>query len=519
MSRERFTLSLLLGCALACGDDDDRFEAPLEVLGPVSTESSLVYVDLGRDELVFARPGDDAIEVSRVPIDEDDRTRVLWFEPTRDRKSVLALTAPSSDKHEDVDKLLFRFSAAGDGDPVVYPMAAPFNAVAQSPDHRRAVLYFSSAQSSAPLQNANQVAIVDLTTKEARNLTLNGFGGRLSSVHFPGQVDQGSAATVEVGGRVRELVAFLAEGEVVLVDMADPTANQVAVTFGDAGFQPVATMLRPGNDLFGPPVLFLRSSSGADVAMLTLVGHGSGDGFTTQISLIPVGTHAGDFVSYDGLDVPYLVTAAAGALVFTDIRTHESFEVGLSETAQRVFLRNHDRGGTPVRQIVAWAPGGTLLHTLDLDGIEHTLGRTPHELRIQTGIDDLVVLDNDRVLAGSAGHLYVVDFPADQVTPLTARVPYDATSSALDGNLLLLGTPGQSWLSTVDLFTLNPESMVLDDPIRSFHYLSAEHKLVVTHEDPVGHVTVARATDPSRATSYVTWGILLEGMLDHQETK
>jgi hypothetical protein len=514
MSRIHLSCSLLLGGLLACSEDD-RFDDPLQMVGPISTHSALVYADLGRDELVFAQPDDHALTVSRVSIDDDDRTRVLWMEPTRDKSSVLVLTAPTSDKHEDVDRLLHRFSATGDAPPVVYPMAAPFDAVAQSPDHRRAVLYFSSAQTSAPLQNANQVAIVDLTTKEARNLTLNGFGGRLSSVHFPGQAEKGASTTVEVGGRVRELVAFLAEGEVVLVDMANADANQVAVTFGEAGFQPVATMLRPGNDLFQQPVLFLRSSSGTDVAMLTLVAHGSGEGFTTQISLIPVGGIAGDFVFHDGADVPYLVTTTGSTLVFTDIRTHESFGVGLSEPASRVFLRTHERGETTVPQVVAWSPGGTRLHTLDLDGIEHTLGRKPHELRVQTGIDDLVVLDNDRVLAGSAGHLYVVDFPVDQVTPLTARVPYDATSSALDGNLLLLGTPGQSWLSTVDLSTLNPESMVLDDPITSFHYLSAARKLVVTHADTVGHVTVAQATAPSRSTSYVTWGLLLEGMLDH----
>jgi hypothetical protein len=513
MSLSRFASVALLSLPLACAGDDP-FDDPLDVVGPVSTQSALVYADLGHDELVFVRPRDEHLDVSRVTVDDDDRTRVLWMQPTLDRKSVLVLTAPTSDKHEDVEKRLHRFTATGDDPAVVYAVGAPFDEVAYSPDYRRAVLYFSGATSSAPLQNANQVAIVDLTTKEARNLTLAGFGGRLSSVHFPGQAQPGEPSTVEVGGRARELVAFLAEGEVVLVDMADPTSNQVAVTFGDSGFSPVATLLRPGNELFAQPALFLRSSTGADVAMLTLVGHGSGQGFTTQISLIPVGGGAGDFVFHDGADVPYLITATAATLVFTDIRTHQSFEVGLAESASRVFVRNHARGDASVRQVVAWTPGGTRLHTLDLDGIEHTLGRKPHELRVQSGIDDLVRLDNDRVLVGSGSNLYVIDFPADQVTPLTARVPYDATSSALEGNLLLLGTQGQSWLSRVDLATLNPESMVLDHSIRSFHYLSAERKVVVTHEDPVGHVTVARAHDPSRSTSYVVWGILLEGMLD-----
>src|SRR5690606_40076587 len=138
----------------------------------------------------------------------------------------------------------------------------------------------------------------------------------------------------------------------------------------------------------------------------------------------------------------------------------------------------------------------------------------PEPLAIETGIADLVVLDNDRVLVSSGLDLYVVDLPLSQVTPLSAQAPYDARSSALDGNQLLLGTPGQTWVSTVDLLTLNPESMVLDDPIGSFHYLPGAGKVVMVHSDPVGHLTVADAAAPSRATSYVAWGYLLDGMLD-----
>jgi hypothetical protein len=188
--------------------------------------------------------------------------------------------------------------------------------------------------------------------------------------------------------------------------------------------------------------------------------------------------------------------------------------VGTGAPVTQLFMRDAQTAAGSIRQAVAWAPGGFALHALDLDDLEDTIGRTPEPLAIQTGIQDLVVLDNDRVLVSSGLDLYVVDLPLSQVTPLSAMSPYDARSSALEGDLLLLGTPGQTWVSTVDLLTLDPESMVLDDPIRSFHYLPDAGKVVLVHDDPVGHLTVADAQSPARATSFVAWGYLLEGLLD-----
>ena len=206
----------------------------------------------------------------------------------------------------------------------------------------------------------------------------------------------------------------------------------------------------------------------------------------------------------------------AGALTFTDIRTQGGFAVPLTASASRLFLRDVETGDSGARQVVAWSPGGTAISTLDLGGIEDSLGRKPRHLNIETGVDALVRLDNDRVLIGSGSRLYVVDFPAEQVTPLSAQTPYDPQGSALVGDRLLLGTVGQQWVSTVDLTTLNPESMLLDGSIASFHYLEGPKQIVVTHGDPVGHLTIVDPADPARSTSRVHWGFLLDGALDRE---
>jgi hypothetical protein len=504
------TLALLAAC------DGDPYAGSQDLLPPVTTRDSLVWVDRGHDEVVFVLPTADGLDVRRRPLG-DERTAVAWSVATRDRASVLALTLPESAKQEDVDEQLHRMAADGTGDVVAYDVRAPFSSVALSPDRRRAVLYFGADVGTQQLHNANQVAIVDLAGDDARNVTLNGFGGALRAVQFPGQIVEGERAPIVVAGVEHDIVAFLAASEIVLLDMDDPALDQVAIPLGmDIGFAPSATLLRPGNALFPDPALFVRSSSGAEIGMLTLLGEADGSGFTAQISLLSVGKSGSDFVLHDSGEVPYLISTdpVGSALTFTDIRTQGGFAVMLATHASALFLRDAEVDGSTVRQVVAWHPGGVALSTLDLGGIEDSLTRKPRQLKIETGVESLVQLDNDRALIGSGTRLYVVDFRSEQVTPLSSNTPYDALGSALVGDRLLLGTAGQQWVSTVDLETLNPESMLLDDPITSFHYLPGPGRIVVTHDEPIGQLTVIDPADPARSTSRVHWGFLLSGVLD-----
>ena len=501
---------------------EDPFADPLVIAGPVGTAYGLAYTDHSQGELVLVNPGLDAeaeLETTRVPL-SDDATTIGWTRATLDGNRLLTMVVPASEKQEDIQETLHILSADGTGEPAAFEVLAPFNGVAQSPDLRRAVLYFAE-DASTFLQNANQVAIVDLAGSGARvrNLTLDGFGGRLASVHFPAQIEAGVPNPVAIGGTERDIAAFLARGEVVLVDMDDPDANQLAVRFDDLNaFVPQDTLLRPGDSRYADPALFLRSTSATDVIMLSLrakVDEISGaTGFTANVALLSVGGPTHDFVYHDDGDTPYLLALSDRRLEFIDIRTHGHFPVELEDAGTRLFLRDQITEEGVARQAVMWAPNGGRIQTLMLDRLDTSVGRRPAFLSIETGINSLVQLDNDRALVGSGRFLYVVDFSRDQVTPLTAQVPYDPAGAALDGNLLLVGMPGQDRIASVDLTTLNPETMLLDNRIGSFHYLSAVHKVVSVHGDPAGHLTLSDAAGPSRATSHSHWGYLLEDFLD-----
>ena len=494
----------------------DPYAVALEIGAAVGTRESVVWPDQTHQELLIAVPKDDELELERVGLGDGD-TRIAWVSSDLRGENVLALVVPASEKIEEVEDRLVRVAADGRGEAVEIPVRAPFSSLSLGPDGRRAVLHFGAGPGADVLQNQNQVALVDLEDDSVRDLTLNGFGGRLQSVHFPAT----DGLPVQVGAVAREIIAFLADGEIVLVDAADADLDQTAVRFfPDVAFTPNATLLRRGNAQFESPALFLRSNTSGDVAMLTLVDRPDevtgAPGFSAQVSLVPVGQGAADFLTHDGDQTPFLVTVSGTTLAFTDIRTQQGFTIELEAPVGRLLLRTSDTPSGAIPQLLAWAQGGTIVYQLDLDGIEDALGRTPQRLTIAGGIDALVPLDNDRALVGSSTTLYVLDFARDQVTPLTSAVAYDAGSSALSGNQLLLGTPGQSWVSAVDLATLDPESMLLDEQISSFYYLAGAEKVMIVHSDAVGFVTVAEANAPTRATSFSQWGLFLDDMVERR---
>lgn len=513
----------LSGTAFACGEYDDPFDTALSFDGPVTTASSLVWVEPAARQLLFATPGEGALELTRTSVG-DERNRVAWIRPTVSGEQLLVLVVPRSAKEEDVQDRLFVYSGDGSEELARYDLPAPYSSVTLSPDGHWAVLHFDAQVPGDLLHNANQVALLELTTGGLRSFSLAGFGGRLDEVQFPAQNGRPGSPTVRIGSATREIVAFLAEGEVVLVDALDdaPEPQQVAVRLpAELNFVPSATLLRPGDDeLYVNPAVFLRSQVASDVVMLTLVERPGSSRFTAQVSLLPVGTAATDFVLHDGADVPYLVTLDAyqQRIVFTDIRTQQGFSVALEGDAQALFVRTDT--SSPARsqpQLVAWGRGGNAIHTLGLDGIDDALGQRPEHLDIRRSIGELVQLDNDRVLVGSGTTLYVVDFPANQVSPLTAQAVLDPRSSAIEDDRLVLGTPSQEWISAVDLVSLNPESMLLDAVIGSFHYLRASGKVAVVHPDTSGYVTVVEAFEPSRSTAYSTWGVFFADALEREE--
>ncbi len=518
----RLAVSILVGGVLSgCVGDAGHHDSSLSISGPVATDRSLVFDDNTHDELLVVRPVAGNLEIARIKIgtENDD---VSWIQPTVDRGAVLLMNVAADAKQEDVVEQLIRV----DSNTLVqttYDVGAPFNAIKLSEDGRYGVLYFAEGLPSQPLQNVNQAAIVDFVDDSVRLITVDGFGGRVQDVLFP----EGGMG-VNVAGVARDIAVFIAVGEAVIVDLADPEVNDTQVAFRfdtSTNFLPSRVLARPSDDLIDTASLFFVSSYDPDVTMLSLVEKLDGadelDRFTVQPGLIPVGNGTTDIELYRGGDVAYLISIRDYGVLFTDIATQGSFFVDYGAPLQAGYLRPSERNGTPSTELVAWDYGGSYLHTLDLQNIESALGRTPKVTNISNRIRDLSVLDDSRVLVESLDNpfeFYIIDFSRDFVAPLTWGVPFDLASATVMNNQLLVGVPGHNRLGSIDLDTFDPTEIELDSPFESMHVLSATGSLVALHESSAyGHLTDVDGLDLARGNASSHWGFFLEGDLDRKE--
>jgi hypothetical protein len=504
-----------------CTGDAGHHDEPLDVAGPVATDRGLVFDDNTHDEILVAKPVAGTLELARLKIGTAS-DEVSWMEPTVSGDAVLLMNVATDAKQENVVEQLIRLDSTTLAQ-TPYDVGAPFNAIKLTQDGRYGVLYFAEGLPSQPLQNVNQAAIVDFRDDTVRLITVDGFGGRVRDVIFP----EGGMG-VDVAGVSRDLAVFVAQGEAVIVDMADPDVNETQVAFRfdtSANFVPSEVLARPADDLIDMPSLFFVSESDADVTMLNLVEKINTsdelDRFTVQPGLIPVGSGTTDIELFRGGGIAYLLSIREYGVLFTDIATQGSFFIDYGAPVEAGYLRPSEYNGAPSTELVAWSYGGSYLHTLDLTNIESALGRTPELTKISNRIGDISVLDEDRMLVEALNdsfQFYIVDFARDFVAPLTWGVAFDLSSATVMSNQLLLGVPGYNRVGSIDLDTFDPSEVELDSPLESMHVLSATGRLVAVHESrSYGYLTDVDALELSRGNATSHLGFFLEGDLDRDE--
>ena len=515
-----FGVSMQLG---GCQSDTTGLSDELQVQAPVSTDRNLVYEDRTHDELVFVSAIEDALNVRREVIGTEDDV-IAWKRPTVDRDALLLMNVAVDAKQEDVVEQLIRIDS-NTLDRTVYDVGAPFTDVALSSDGRYAVLYFGQASNSQPLQNVNQAAIVDFTAdaveEAVRLITLDGFGGRVEGVVFPDD-----AMGINVAGIQRDLAVFVAVGEVVIVDLADERADETQVAFRfdtSVNFRPSRILARPADDLIDSPALFFVSPNDADVTMLSLLEKpqlgdiDTTDRFTVQPGLLPVGLSSNAIALYNSNDVPYLLAFRSTGILFTNIETQADFFVDFGAKIEDGFLRPSTQSGVPSTEVVAWALGGSYLFTLDLTNIESALGRTPTLHKIADRVRAVSVVNDAKVLVTSVEdsfEFYLVDFDKQLVAPLRSSVPFDLDRVFVDAGRVIIGAPDYDVVSSIDLDTLDTESVVLDAPLQRLHRLRATGRAMAVHADSAGFFTDLDARDLSRAGARSFWGFILDGALD-----
>lgn len=506
------------------GWDEDWEDVDEDAVLPVASASAVIHLDATRERLVVVRPNAQAEVDVRVHELGDPQSpsdlEVYALRAKLDGSGVLALTTTRDGEDGSVRSVLHHLGDAADSTPESVVLPAAYPSLRLTPDHRRALLFFGDddAPVTQGLHNANQFSVIDLSSGSLspRTATVDGFGGRVRDVHFPGQVEGGVPMPVDVGGVLRDIAVFLADGEIVLHDLDHPEDDRVALALpSNRDFLPDQTLLRAGDEAFASPVLFVRSRQSADLAMLNLVDKSEpgGSGFSVVVSLLSVGNGVSDMLAVNDGGRAYLVALRDETLVFADIATQQSHSLDLGWSAHRMVTRTAEDGSS---EAILWGSGGQSVLIVPLTDIQNASPRRIREFRIQGGIGEFVRLGSDRAMVSSRDNLYILDFAGDgSVTPLATSIDeYHSEDAMFVGDLLHLAPKGYDTIHTVDLDSLAPSSLVLGSSTRASFAFPDIGKFVVLHPDRTGYVSVVDAAQPRRATTRSRWGYLIEGALD-----
>lgn len=313
-----------------------------------------------------------------------------------------------------------------------------------------------------PLFNSKLAAVVDLGQSAVKTLSIEGFGAAVQSVQFP-EVD-GDAATFEVDGKARRPAVFLANGEIVMVDLNDPQLSQLAVTSRAAGLHEEAMPLmrlipaRPGLD---SPLLLLAADHRSDIEQLRLRARADRpEALDADYSILTTQFPARDMKVFEIEGRPWLLSATRLGLSMIDLQSSE--ETLITEFGGIGKLGSFQ---TQDGRTMAWAAPkqGRAISVIEPAKALTSLGRKPTKINLGHAFTRLIELADRRIAAVGSTSITVAELESGKQSPLgglenAAQVFYPGNSYLY---LIMPDfTPGmnRSILARVNLSTMIPET-------------------------------------------------------------
>jgi len=308
---------------------------------------------------------------------------------------------------------------------------------------------------------------------------------------------------------------------VKLLDLLDLSVPAIAImlTADDdpREVEPEQVIARAGDES-RDPTLFVRAKWSQDVYAISLVPRPDGlPGFWASLNQFDGGVEPSDLLLVDDGDVPLLMVANwyGDETNVINIDTADTFSLHLENTARRALLR----GDSDSREVVLYGGGTDRVHFVAVDGVVEEQDSNVDDLLIPDGVNEASVLEADRLLITPAysGDLLVLDMGTRDIIRLTAPSGYDWQDAEIFGSTFFAATPGSDRVASLDLTTGHPQSLVLDEPVESFHAFDGAGMGLVIHPTPTGRATLFPLAAPSRETAVIIDGFWLEGFLDDKE--
>lgn len=534
MNLGRIQKSILLLAVLssACFGDSERdqsWERERLIIGPVAIKSRLAYVDTARDRVLAIETAEGKPEMRSYRIGRN----AIFAIPTPDREHLAIITRGEEALVKgqiDEDPLLWMVDVSSKkAVPQSYPIGSPFDRLAVSSDGRVAVAYFSSGgfdATSGIFRNPNELAIIDLQKPASADnptlRTVRSFGSAPDGVVLsPPMVIPGSEDPTP-----RVFAFILAQGTLTLLDATNPTRREVTIRL-DTG---LAAGVRPRELVFAPntATAYLRSDNASDVlaVLINPEAQDDPDDNDYQPTLAELGAGAGpsDVAVYDDAIGRRFVLAAMPSrrqVAVIDGDTAAFVTINTPDPIDRIMLFPNDPTLPPRFALLASISQGLpRVHLLSLTGIAEELVAV--DLRTvnlaEPVLDVLPIPGSERALIVHDANrtvLGLLDIVLGSVSPLEGVGKLDSFSFSGDGQFLVGVTEEHERVGFLDLGSLHPSTLRIDDmPSKVFSLTGGA--VIVDHGDPFGRATFIPGPSAKRSDALVLSGFLLNNYLDEE---
>lgn len=490
--------SLLLGASAitACSDAAPRQQV-VTFGAPAALDEHVVWLDTANDEALLLNVAGKTLvpQVKSYPAPENP----VVLERRRGHNELL---------------LLARGEGSGDGvlsllgpSKVVktFHLGSRFDLVTQSADGRYAFARFSASNNDADslLFNPNEVAIVDLDADADDAVTLRslrGFGNVPLGVEF--------SPEMEIAGDKRRLAVVLFDSHVSILDLSHLDRPEYTVELSQStsvGLQQVR---------FSPEEqkIYLTGSNSNDVFVLTLLPSGDNrtNDFEPSLNQLGAGARPLDMAIYEQDGNRRLLAVSGDAALIIESGSNRVTNVPLASGASRVLLYE---GPAPFddaveQRALLYAKGSGQLTFLDLDQVEDRTTRNLETLPISGGLESLTPLDNNLVLLVRSNGLGMLNLNGRSASELSSAVNLSQAIPSPDMSRLWIRPEGRSALAYLDYSEdrSTPGQVSLPAPIGQMLLFTemATPRVVLTHSNVSGSVTVLDAIDPSDVSKAVT---------------
>jgi hypothetical protein len=536
MQRTLVAIGLLVaGSMLGCGSRSAKLDEKPQVVGVLPLGTDLLYVQsTGVAQRLNVMASEPKPQTSRIAITAAPRTVVK--RPGVDE--ILILSDGTQDSYGQVQQKPALTAMDAAGHTRVYELTQSGQQLQVSDDGNYAVLLSATADSTSGelLTNPNEIALVDLTQSPDNGTnpsirSLGAVGGSVQGVWF--------TESMTIAGTPRQLALFSFPGGISLMDLSklqSPEVREIKMEL--PGWVPAAgSKSAPVSDIVADKAaskIYLRNAVSSNVMVISFQpidtsaqgDGGPGNDFQPSFNYLGVTGVPSAFAVYSEPEsnVQRLVAAVGTNVVVVNSDTNTTTPVPLQYSATQIelFDGTSPTDNNTAKRALLYGIGQGGVSFIDLKNLEQNKTRAVQTVAFGATVGAVMqvpAMSNSRLLFfGSAG-LGVIDLQTRHWSPIDSAIGIQSAIADPSTSLsrVWVATPRDKRVGYLDLApTLHTDGITLDNPVEHFFRLDATgvQKVVVTHDQVGGAITIFDAQTPVRQTARKLEGFLLSGILN-----